>query len=614
MSFSKSEALLFFILTLFIGSCQSDKVEYPNKNLTLESFGALRDSAYMLSYSQITGVAERFSRKYSDSTLVDRNNRKYYRENNPIVWSDRFGMAHQADTAMKYIRKGYEHGISPKALYLSNINDCYKRLKRLNFDKKHPINKVLGEFDYYMSKSFLRYTCGMQFGFIDPCDILNHFSEDDDTCQPKVLFDLDIAKNSNEYIDSIRALAKHNKIGSLLAEVQPTDSIYKQMQAMYIDITRHRPDTVKLDSADVVRLLLNMERLRWKPTLKRGNKYVEVNIPSYTVRGVDYERHYIEEMKVVVGKKNHNTPILSSMIKWVEINPQWTVPKKILRKETLVGYAKDKNYLAKHDLRVYEKVMKPNSDRYQLKPVDIASLKNPNEILKEKYSVRESRGKRSSIGRMIFRFENNFSVFLHGTPEDYMFRRENRGASHGCVRLERPIDLMLFLFNKEKRNDSLLIDKIRVATDLKPRTKQGYEKYLKNKKNNEITYFSRLFDPSIPLFIRYFTVYPDRKDSLCFYKDNYKYDMVLWSYLSDYSDVQKWLKAKSKPARVQYLTGDALRKKREEKAERERKEQERLAKEEARKAKAEETLKKKKTDNNNSSDKNSPKDSKNKKK
>ena len=118
MSFSKGEALLFFILTLFIGSCQSDKVEYPNKNLTLESFGELRDSAYMLSYSQITGVAERFSRKYSDSTLVDRNNRKYYRENNPIVWSDRFGMAHQADTAMKYIRKGYEHGISPKTLYL----------------------------------------------------------------------------------------------------------------------------------------------------------------------------------------------------------------------------------------------------------------------------------------------------------------------------------------------------------------------------------------------------------------------------------------------------------------------------------------------------------------
>lgn len=189
--------------------------------------------------------------------------------------------------------------------------------------------------------------------------------------------------------------------------------------------------------ADRIReIKLNLERMRWLPR-KLERNYVRVNIPAYDLKVIENERPTLT-MNVVVGLRSPdwNTPSLSSHFSHLVLNPRWHVPAGIFRKEELIHIQKDPSYIQKKNFRVYH-----NGQAIDPNAVDWSQVTGGSGI-----SLVQREGGGNALGRIKFMFDNPFSVYLHDTPSKSLFKRTNRSFSHGCVRVEHPMDLAEELF------------------------------------------------------------------------------------------------------------------------------------------------------------------------
>ena len=135
------------------------------------------------------------------------------------------------------------------------------------------------------------------------------------------------------------------------------------------------------------------------------------------------------------------------------------------------------------------------------------------------YGVVQRGGKGNALGRIIFRFDNNFSVYLHDTSSRGVFEREERGVSHGCIRIEKPYDFAVFLLAEKNRK---LMDKIKYSmTD-------------DSLSNRKMVVNGVKVKPEVPLFITYYTLYPLAGGRTREYPDVYGYDKVIWEHLKKY--------------------------------------------------------------------------------
>ena len=161
----------------------------------------------------------------------------------------------------------------------------------------------------------------------------------------------------------------------------------------------------------------------------------------------------------------------------------------------------------------------------EMNPEDISSEM----LISGKYRIRQEKGDGNSLGRIIFRFPNNFSIYLHDTNNRNAFMQSGRCVSHGCIRVEKPLELAIFLLEK---NDANLIDRIRIAIDLPPITDYG-KSLLKKEGYKNIGYQS--FKPAIPLSITYFTAVPSASGKeISYYPDIYDYDYEILKRLKSY--------------------------------------------------------------------------------
>jgi murein L,D-transpeptidase YcbB/YkuD len=119
--------------------------------------------------------------------------------------------------------------------------------------------------------------------------------------------------------------------------------------------------------------------------------------------------------RVVVGKPESPTPIFSDRMRFLVVNPSWTMPPSILKKEALPNLAADPDYYAK---RGYEVIRRG-----------------------DRVTVRQPPGERNALGHIKFMFPNDHSVYLHDTPSRGLFGRDARAFSHGCVRVDQPFRL-----------------------------------------------------------------------------------------------------------------------------------------------------------------------------
>jgi len=186
----------------------------------------------------------------------------------------------------------------------------------------------------------------------------------------------------------------------------------------------------------IKKVLLNLDRIKWLPREEK-KRYIVVNIPEYML-------HFIEDgkekdtIKVIVGKRKHNTPIFRGDISYIVLNPYWKVPEGIVKKEIIPHMIRNPNYLRRNGLQIY-RTWSENSMRI-----------DPNGIfwedyyyggLKFPYRIMQPPGRKNALGKIKFKFPNRFNVYLHDTPSKGLFKRTKRAYSHGCIRVSKPIRL-----------------------------------------------------------------------------------------------------------------------------------------------------------------------------
>ncbi len=188
----------------------------------------------------------------------------------------------------------------------------------------------------------------------------------------------------------------------------------------------------------------NLERGRWL-LHNVPESFVLVDVAGYKVSYFKGGER-VWNSRVQVGKPYRSTPIFKSAINYITLNPTWTVPPTILRKDVLPKVRKDPGYLARNNIRVLNR----NGQTLDASEVDWS---RPGNI-----TLRQDAGPKSSLGRAALRFPNSYAVYLHDTPHQELFDENQRAFSSGCIRVERVLELVALLMADTKGWDQAALD------------------------------------------------------------------------------------------------------------------------------------------------------------
>jgi murein L,D-transpeptidase YcbB/YkuD len=180
-------------------------------------------------------------------------------------------------------------------------------------------------------------------------------------------------------------------------------------------------------------IIVNMERWRWLPR-NLGNPHVIVNVPDYTLSLYNDGKVYWKT-KIVAGKPGLATPMVSAEMKFITVNPTWNVPPSIIEKEYLPALEQDPQALDRIGLRLTQ-----DADGT--------------------IHISQPPGAGNALGRIRFNFPNKFLVYQHDTPDKYLFAKEKRAFSHGCMRVQNPLTygekLLSLVLPKERYTEAKL--------------------------------------------------------------------------------------------------------------------------------------------------------------
>ncbi|MCU6455031.1 L,D-transpeptidase family protein [Sphingomonas sp. A2-49] len=227
-------------------------------------------------------------------------------------------------------------------------------------------------------------------------------------------------------------------------------------------------------TARVRQIMANMERWRWLPQQLPRDR-IQVNIAAAVLTVFDGDQP-VMSMRAVTGRPGDETPMLSSTIHSVVINPPWNVPTSIATKELWPKEKKSPGYLRRNGFRVIDGTR-----------------------------LQQAAGDQSALGRYKFDFDNAFAVYLHDTPSRAKFASFSRLASHGCVRLEKPADLAELLL---KGDPAWTPEGIAAAVD----------------KGNTVR--ARLTKP-VAVYLLYWTAFASGNGQMNFRDDPYQWDATL---------------------------------------------------------------------------------------
>jgi len=239
----------------------------------------------------------------------------------------------------------------------------------------------------------------------------------------------------------------------------------------------------------------NLERARWLLHSLQGT-FVVVDVAGYKI---SYYRdgQKVWTSRVQVGKPYRSTPIFRSQITYVTFNPTWTIPPTILKNDVLPKIRRNGSYLASNRIRVLD-----SSGR--VIPPSQVDWSRPRGI-----TLRQDAGPGNSLGQVVIRFPNSFAVYLHDTPHQELFEKAKRDTSSGCIRVEKPLELVELLFNDPQTWSRGAIDE-RIAT----------------KKTQNVT-----LPTAVPVLLAYWTVDIGADGKLAYKPDVYDRDPGLISAL-----------------------------------------------------------------------------------
>ena len=495
-------------------SC-NEKKEFVH--IEFADFAAVTDNNLRLDNDKIQENIRHFVMADTGNERADIHARRHYLNGGRLLWITRGGVSSKADSLLAYVARVEAEGIPREHFLYSDISADLERVRELRFDisKRGDINRVYARLEFRLTKAFLRYVEGQRFGYVDPYRALNNLDvRDSDSVRVsyRQLYDVPTRRPDRTFVASAFAaiVQPDDSVASFLRESRPENPFYYVLA---------RRLSAGLPYAERRRVLVNMERARWRvgdyPHMHK--KYVLVNIPSVHLLAVDGSERMT--MRIGLGSLETKTPLLTSRIKRMDFNPQWIIPKSIIKK-SVANHAGSSYYFDSHNYFIQQ--------RSTGKTVD-PSHATRDMLLSSDYSVIQRGGIGNALGRVIFRFDNNFSIFMHDTSNPGVFSQSDRSVSHGCIRVERPFDLAVFMLGEK---DEALVDRMHYSMTVKyaQGKKDGADdEDVKVDKSRMVR--SVPVKPEVPLFITYFTIYPDADGRLVDYPDIYGLDTALLSQL-----------------------------------------------------------------------------------
>jgi murein L,D-transpeptidase YcbB/YkuD len=246
-------------------------------------------------------------------------------------------------------------------------------------------------------------------------------------------------------------------------------------------------------------ILLNMERWRWLPH-DLGSYYVNVNIPEFMLR-VMKEGKPDFVTRVVVGKPDKQTPVFSNEMQTIVFNPYWNVPNSIKTEEIRPYLVEEGGWfggggwntavLERHNLRINVGGREIDPSRIDWNRIDIRSL-----------NIYQPPGPDNVLGNVKFLFPNKHDVYMHDTPQKFLFGRPVRAESHGCMRVQNPDQLALTLLKEDQGWTAG-----RVASAIQT----GHDQQIPLRQK-------------IPVYITYFTLKVNDDGSMSTFSDIYGHD------------------------------------------------------------------------------------------
>lgn len=379
----------------------------------------------------------------------------------------RFYVNGELDTLKNYISRSTAHGFNPKIFGYKALEELLSQLSAHQFKSIAEVYPVIADLELRTASSLLKYDTFIAYGSIVPRKVLNRYYvttiRPDSSSMLKVLETKDLA--------------------ALLKSIQPEGKDYRALQ---YELRKQRQNPAA-GAAATKAIEVNMERLRWK-IAGIGDEYVEVNIPDFSLTWFNHqdtvthmkvcvggrrEKDYEEKMKVFLKThslddkpKNHQTPILLSKFNSIQVNPVWNIPVSIAQSEIYWQAMRDPYYLSNNNMKVYYK------GKLITDPDTIQWRKYPREHLP--FQFKQGSGDGNALGKFKFIFDNGSSIYLHDTNNKSAFMRDNRAISHGCVRVERPLE-----FAEKLVDNKYQYDQLRMEVNLPPIDTTRIEAYKK---------------------------------------------------------------------------------------------------------------------------------------
>lgn len=310
-------------------------------------------------------------------------------------------------------------------------------------------------------------------------------------------------------------------LGDLSGSVDPTDpSLYGEEleTALPLFQARHglEPDGIigpatlaainLLPIERVHRIDASLERWRWLPE-SLGARFVLVNIAGYELKMMDQDVELLRQ-RVIVGRPFRQTPVFSDRIRYLVVNPTWTVPRRLMIEDQLPQIIRDPDYLQRLNMKVYRGW---GADRQQIDPATINwGTLSPDNF---PYQLVQAPGPNNALGRIKFMFPNQYDVYLHDTPSRELFGRVDRSFSSGCIRVEQPFALAEQLLSGAPHWNQERIHNM-VGSN-QPKT--------------------ILLPEPVPVYIQYWTAWVDDRGRLQFRNDIYNRDSRLLARLRENS-------------------------------------------------------------------------------
>lgn len=301
-------------------------------------------------------------------------------------------------------------------------------------------------------------------------------------------------------------------LGSFDADLGRALAAFQARHGLRPDAVAGRATLTALNAAVEGRIRqveVNLERWRWLPQ-SLGERHIRVNIAGFGLEVREGEAVVLASA-VVVGKPFTRTPVFSSKLTQVVLNPTWNVPESIGRKEILADAQKDPKYLLANGFRVFRGSRR---DAQELDPSSVEWASLSPETLDLRFS--QSPGPANALGRIKFLLPNRFDVYLHDTPSKGLFALPKRAFSHGCIRVEKAQALAEYLLRDQPDGS---------PAALKAALARGTERTVRVRQ-------------SVPVHVLYQTAWVEREGTLHFGEDVYGRDEPLARALTAASPVK----------------------------------------------------------------------------